>query len=136
MLLDSAKGALHAWHTSAYWHAAQLAIELGLLHPRKQGVRQRVPRFAHACQLHCGSGVVASKGAFHRQPVSGASSNHSCHKSEAARLRLRPTFLVNKAPVHACRYLLHTWQQMVQESPSEGARTARSGPRCQRPGCP
>jgi len=31
VLLDSAKGALQASHTSAYWHAAQLVMELGLL---------------------------------------------------------------------------------------------------------
>ena len=34
VLFWSANGALQAWHTSAYVHAAQLAIELGLLRPR------------------------------------------------------------------------------------------------------
>lgn len=33
VLFWSANGALQAWHTSAYVHAAQLAIELGLLRP-------------------------------------------------------------------------------------------------------
>ncbi len=36
-MLDSAKGALQASHTSAYWHAAQLVMELGLLRAAPAG---------------------------------------------------------------------------------------------------
>jgi hypothetical protein len=41
VLLDSAKGALQASHTSAYWHAAQLVMELGLLRAAPAGRGQR-----------------------------------------------------------------------------------------------